>query len=92
MAKSNSGNLLATIAGAGLAVTGIAHFFVPTVFRGITETAFPDDPEQALKVNGTIEAAVGAAIAVPKTRKVGLIGLGAYIAYLAANTAKARRR
>ena len=81
---------LATVAGAGLAATGVAHFVVPAAFRGITAPAFPNNTEQALKVNGALETAIGAAIAVPKTRKIGLAGLGLYGAYLAVNLVKAR--
>lgn len=83
-------NWPATIGGAGLAVTGASHFVVPELFRGITEPAFPDDPEQAMRINGAIETLVGAAIAVPRTRKIGVIGLGVYGAYLAANLALAQ--
>lgn len=79
---------LVTIAGAGLAATGVAHFVAPDLFRGITEPAFPNDVEKAIQINGTIETLVGAAIAIPRTRKAGVVGLGVYGAYLAANMAK----
>ncbi|MGO3325079.1 hypothetical protein [Gordonia sp. (in: high G+C Gram-positive bacteria)] len=83
-------NRLVTLAGAGLAATGVAHFAVPDAFRGITEAAFPDDTETALKINGGLETAIGAAIAVPQTRKIGFVGLGLYGAYLAVNFVNAR--
>lgn len=81
---------LVTIAGAGLAATGLAHFVAPDLFRGITAPAFPNNTDTMLKVNGGIETVVGALIAVPRTRKAGLIGLGLYGAHLAANLAKAQ--
>ena len=80
----------ATIAGAGLAATGVAHFIVPNAFRGITEPAFGDKTDQALKINGGLETAIGTLIAVPATRRIGLAGLGAYGAYLAVNLVKNR--
>lgn len=92
MAESNSSNLLVTIGGAGLAVTGLAHFVTPDLFRGITDPAFPNNPEQALKINGAIETAVGTAIALPRTRKLGFIGLGLYGAYLGYNVVKGQIR
>ncbi|MCF8608973.1 hypothetical protein L5G28_02175 [Gordonia sp. HY285] len=87
MSESNS---LVTLAGVGLAATGVAHFVVPDAFRGITEAAFPDDAATALKINGGLETAIGTAIAVPQTRKIGFVGLGLYGAYLAVNIVKAR--
>ena len=35
----------ATVVGAGLAATGVAHFVVPQAFAGITAQAFPDDTD-----------------------------------------------
>lgn len=87
---SRPSSKLATIGGAGLAATGVAHFVAPDLFRGITEPAFPNNPDQAIRTNGTIETLVGTAIALPRTRKFGVIGLGAYGAYLAINMAKAK--
>lgn len=92
MAESSSSrqSTLVTIAGAGLAATGLAHFVAPDLFRGITEPAFPTNTDQALQINGAIETVVGTAIAVPRTRKAGVVGLGVYGAYLAANLVKSR--
>lgn len=81
---------LVTLAGAGFAATGVAHFVVPDVFRSITEAAFPDDTDQAIRINGALETAIGTAIALPKTRRIGLAGLGLYGAYLAVNIVKAQ--
>ena len=86
-----SSHSIATIGGIGLAATGVAHFVAPQLFHGITAPAFPDDVDTAIKVNGTLETVIGAAIAVPKTRTIGLAGLGLYGAYLAANMVKAQR-
>ncbi|GEE00553.1 hypothetical protein nbrc107696_09990 [Gordonia spumicola] len=83
-----SSNSIATIGGIGLAATGVAHFIVPSAFHGITAPAFPDDVETAIKINGSAETLIGVAIAVPRTRKAGLVGLGLYVSYLATNVVK----
>jgi len=74
---------IATIAGLGLAATGAAHFVAPDAFRAITEGPFPDDTDGWIKKNGTTELVVGLLIAKKSTRKLGLLGLGAYGAFLA---------
>jgi len=81
---------LVTIGGIGLAATGVAHFVAPGLFHGITAAAFPDDTAKAIQVNGAAETLIGTAIAIPKTRKAGFVGLGLYGAYLAANAVRAR--
>ncbi|MGF0312805.1 hypothetical protein CH254_07700 [Rhodococcus sp. 06-412-2C] len=89
MSKSKKSNGLVTKAfGIGLAATGAAHFVVPEAFEGITKLPFPKDTRTWISRNGATELAVGVAIAYPKTRKIGLIGLGAYGLWLGANIAK----
>lgn len=88
MSKKNSGGSVTKLLGMGLAATGAAHFVVPEAFEGITKLPFPDDTRTWISRNGATELAVGAAIAYPKTRKIGLIGLGAYVLWLGANIAK----
>ena len=89
MSKSTKSNGLVPKAfGIGLAATGAAHFVVPEAFEGITKLPFPKDTRSWISRNGATELAVGAAIAYPQTRKIGLIGLGAYVLWLGGNIAK----
>ncbi|MFC0315968.1 hypothetical protein ACFQNE_13990 [Gordonia phosphorivorans] len=90
--QCKSSNLLATLGGVGIAATGLAHFAAPDAFRGITEQAFPKNTDRFLMINGAFETVVGALIAVPKTRKAGLIGLGLYGGHLTSNLALAKLR
>ena len=78
-----------TIAGIGLAATGAAHFVVPDAFRPITEPAFPKDTRTWTYRNGASELVIGTAIAVPATRKVGLVALAGYVGFLAYRVATA---
>lgn len=80
---------VATIAGLGLAATGAAHFVAPDAFRSITEPAFPDDTDEWIKRNGATELVVGLLLAKKSTRKLGVLGLGAYGAFLASRVSGA---
>ena len=80
----------ALLAGIGLALAGLAHFVKPDLFKGITATAFPDDIDKHLKVNGSIETALGVGLIVPQTRKLATVGVIGYVLYLAANVARNR--
>lgn len=75
------------IAGLAIAATGAAHFVAPGAFRDITKLAFPKDTDEWIKRNGTTELALGLAIALPPTRKIGLAGLGVYGAWLGSRAA-----
>jgi uncharacterized membrane protein len=81
---------LVTLVGLGMAGVGLAHFVKPEVFEDITATAFPDNTEQHLYIDGAAETVLGLALAVPRTRKLGVIGLLGYGGYLAANVLKNR--
>ena len=81
---------LPTLAGVGLAATGIAHFVAPQAFLGITRGPFPADTDTWVLRNGACETVVGAAIAVPRTRTLGYVGLAAYVGWLGLNAAKHR--
>lgn len=70
-------------AGVALAVTGLAHFVAPKPFELITKPLFPQNTGDWVQRNGVTELSLGAAIAVPQTRKVGLAGLAVYVAWLA---------
>lgn len=78
------------LVGLGIAGFGLAHFVKPEAFESITATAFPTDTEQHLYIDGAAETVLGLALAAPKTRKLGAIGLLGYGGYLAANVLKNR--
>lgn len=88
MPKENS--RAATVAGLALAGAGLAHFAVPQLFEGLTERAFPNNTRQHVYIDGGIETAVGLGLAAQPTRKVALLGLFGYLAYLAANVIRNR--
>lgn len=74
-----------------LAATGAAHLVKPEAFESITKAAFPDDTAAWIKRNGATEFAIGTALVVPKLRKVGVLGLLAYVGFLGSR-AKANAR
>jgi uncharacterized membrane protein len=78
------------LAGLGLAGTGLAHFVKPEAFESLTATAFPENTQQHLYIDGAAETVLGLALAVPKTRKLAVVGLLGYGGYLAANVLKNR--
>jgi uncharacterized membrane protein len=86
VSKENS--RVAVLAGLGLAGTGVAHFVKPELFESITKSAFPRDTEKHIKTNGGIETAIGLGFAARKTRKLAVLGLLGYGAYLAANVVR----
>ncbi|MCW2904720.1 MAG: putative secreted protein [Streptosporangiaceae bacterium] len=69
-------------AGVLLAATGAAHFAVPKRFEAVTALAFPENTGQWVYRNGATELALGLALAVPRTRKLGAAGVAAYTAWL----------
>ena len=78
------------LTGIAFALAGIAHFIKPDLFKGITATAFPQDVDKHLQINGSIETALGVGLIVPKTRKLAALGVVGYVVYLAANVARNR--
>ena len=79
-----------TALGVGIAATGIAHFVVPDTFAPITAAAFPKDVTTWTYRNGATELAVGTAIAIPKTRKLGFVALAGYVGFLGYRAFQAR--
>ncbi|MGB3772920.1 MAG: hypothetical protein WBA00_17420 [Rhodococcus sp. (in: high G+C Gram-positive bacteria)] len=79
-----------TVAGIVLAATGAAHFVVPDAFKAITEPAFPEDTKTWTYRNGASELVIGTAIAVPATRKIGLVALAGYVGFLGYRAVLAR--
>lgn len=82
---------LVRIAGILLAVTGAAHLAAPKPWELVTKPLFPDDTAAWVKRNGITELALGTAVAVPKTRKLGLAGVAGYTAWLGSRALKAVR-
>lgn len=81
---------LVGLAGLGMAGIGLAHFVKPDAFESITAQAFPENTQQHLYLDGAAETVLGLALAMPKTRKLAVVGLLGYGGYLAANTLKNR--
>lgn len=81
---------LVQIVGLGVAATGLAHFVKPELFEDATKQAFPKDTQQHIYIDGAIETAIGLGLVVPQTRKLALVGIVAYGAYLGANVVRNR--
>ena len=88
--KESGGSRIATLVGLGIAGVGVAHFVKPEVFDGLTQQAFPRETRKHLYIDGGIETAIGIGLALPKTRKLAVIGLLGYGAYLAGNVVRNR--
>lgn len=79
-----------TLIGLVLAAAGLSHFVKPELYAPITAPAFPNDTAKHIRINGSIETTLGLGLAVRKTRKLALLGVFGYIAYLGANAARNR--
>ena len=91
MPKRNSGgSRIATLTGLAVAGVGVAHFVKPEVFDDVTSQAFPRDTRTHVYIDGGIETAIGLGLASQKTRKLAVIGLLGYGAYLAGNVVRNR--
>ena len=71
-----------------IAGTGVAHFVAPEAFVGITRAAFPDDTDEWVTRNGATETALGLAMTIGATRKLGVAGLLGYLGWLGYNAAQ----
>ncbi|OBK70696.1 hypothetical protein A5651_20865 [Mycobacterium sp. 1274761.0] len=88
--KTSTGSRFVSLAGLALAGAGVAHFVKPEAFDEITGQAFPSDTRTHVYIDGAAETAIGLALAVPKTRKLAVVGLIGYGAYLGVNIARNR--
>jgi uncharacterized membrane protein len=70
-----------------IAGTGAAHFAAPDAFEQVTATAFPTDTADWVKRNGATEVALGAALMLKRTRKLGVLGLLGYTGWLVSRAA-----
>jgi len=73
-----------------VAATGAAHFVAPDVFEDVTKMAFPQDTAEWVKRNGATESAIGVAMMLKPTRKLGVLGLLGYVGWLGFNAANAQ--
>lgn len=81
---------IATLTGLAVAGVGVAHFVRPEAFEDITGRAFPRDTRKHIFIDGGVETAIGLGLASPKTRRLAVIGLLGYGAYLAGNVVRNR--
>jgi uncharacterized membrane protein len=69
-----------------LTVAGIAHFVAPTLFDQVVPESLPGRQRDWTYLSGVAELAVGAAVAVPRTRRLGgLLAAGLFIGVFPAN-------
>ncbi|RDH77353.1 hypothetical protein DVS77_17885 [Mycolicibacterium moriokaense] len=78
------------MAGLAVAGVGVAHFVKPELFEEVTGQAFPRDTRKHVYIDGGIETAIGLGLSSPKTRKLAVVGLIGYGAYLAGNVVRNR--
>ncbi|MDQ3152435.1 MAG: hypothetical protein M3R63_12185 [Actinomycetota bacterium] len=71
-----------------LATTGVLHFTVPQPFDDIVPRSLPGPPRRWTLLSGVAEIAVAAAVAVPRTRRLG--GLAAAALFVAVFPANVR--
>lgn len=74
-----------------VAATGAAHFVAPEAFESVTKAAFPDDTAAWVLRNGATETAIGLAMMLKPTRKLGVLALFGYGGWLGYNAASAAR-
>jgi uncharacterized membrane protein len=81
---------VATLAGLAVAGVGVAHFIRPELFDDITRQAFPRDTRKHVYIDGAAETALGLGLSARKTRRLAVVGLLGYGAYLAGNVVRNR--
>lgn len=90
MTEKSGGSRLAQLTGLAVAGTGVVHFVKPEVFEDITRQAFPRDTRRHVYIDGGIETGIGLGLVTRKTRKLAVVGLLGYGAYLAGNVVRNR--
>jgi uncharacterized membrane protein len=73
-----------------LTASGAAHFAAPEAFEEVTKVAFPENTRDWVLRNGATEAAIGVAIMLRTTRKLGLLSLLGYTGWLGYNAVNAK--
>lgn len=69
---------------------GAAHFAAPEAFEEVTKVAFPENTKDWVMRNGATEVAIGAAMMLKPTRKLGVLGLLGYTGWLGYNAVNAK--
>jgi uncharacterized membrane protein len=69
---------------------GVAHFAAPDKFEEVTKVAFPNDTEEWVVRNGATETAIGLAMMLRPTRKLGVLALLGYTGWLGYNAVNAQ--
>ncbi|MER8184638.1 MauE/DoxX family redox-associated membrane protein [Kitasatospora sp. NPDC094015] len=81
-AARSSARLLAGL----LLGSGVLHFVAPRPFDTIVPRSLPGRPRHWTYVSGAAELAIGAAVAAPRTRRLGaLAAMGLFVAVFPAN-------
>jgi uncharacterized membrane protein len=73
-----------------LAALGTAHFALPDAFEGVAKVAFPENTKDWVLRNGAAETAIGVAMMLKPTRKLGVLGLLGYTGWLGYNAVNAQ--
>jgi uncharacterized membrane protein len=73
-----------------VAALGAAHFAAPGAFEEVTKVAFPQNTKDWVMRNGASEAAIGVAMMLKPTRKLGVLGLLGYTGWLGYNAVNAQ--
>lgn len=76
----------ARLLGGLLIGAGITHFVAPRTFDAMVPRALPGSPRAWTRASGAAELAIGAAVAAPRTRRLGaLAAAGLFVAVFPAN-------
>jgi uncharacterized membrane protein len=73
-----------------LAGLGAAHLAAPEAFEDVTKMAFPENTKDWVLRNGAAETALGVALMIKATRKIGVVGLLGYTGWLGYNAVNAQ--
>ncbi|MFJ8747036.1 hypothetical protein ACIRL2_47820 [Embleya sp. NPDC127516] len=71
--SSSARALVALLGGAG-----VAHFVYPRPFNAVVPRSLPGNPRVWTRASGVAEFALAAAVAVPRTRRVGALAAAAF--------------
>ncbi|MEO7007163.1 MAG: hypothetical protein ABI065_09030 [Terrimesophilobacter sp.] len=85
VASEESRSRRAQLVGLGMSVAGLTHFLAPQLFEPMVAAVFADDARKHVFINGCIETALGAGVAVGRTRPLAIVATIGYVGYLAGN-------
>lgn len=75
----------AQLVGLGMSAAGLAHLFAPRLFEPMVAAVFAEDVRKHVFINGCVETALGAGVAVGRVRSFAIVATIGYVAYLAGN-------